>query len=261
MSSRRRGKSYEAKKSKDYSRFVRSEENRIVDIAKRKRLETSMRKHGFIPSLAISVQKIPGSNKFLVREGQHRLAMSEKLGIEFYYIEDDTEFDIASVNAASKVWDMKDYAMRFAASGNEDYAEALEFAERYRVTVGTACMLLAGASGFKAIAESFREGSFKVKEREWAEKVAELHQALYKQSKAARNNACLMACMAVCRVPGFSVARMVRNIKKCPEKIVSYSTRDAFLGMLEEIYNWRVRTTNMVPLKLQAVQALRRLES
>lgn len=63
--------------------------------------------------------------------------------------------------------------------------------------------------------------------------------------------------MAACRVDGFEVERFIRGAERCREKLVAYSTRDANLEMMEEVYNFGRTTKNLVPLKHLAIQAMR----
>lgn len=56
--------------------------------------------------------------------------------------------------------------------------------------------------------------------------------------------------MAVCRVEEFEPKRLLRNAERCREKLMPYSTREAYLVMLEEIYNFRQQ--KLVALKVLA---------
>ena len=61
--------------------------------------------------------------------------------------------------------------------------------------------------------------------------------------------------MAVCRVPHFDAKRFLRDANACREKLVVYSTRDGFLEMMEEIYNFR--QSKLVGLKAEAKIVMR----
>src|SRR5262245_51957840 len=102
-----------------------------------------MKKYGFLEVFPIVVYR-NGSDHFVVKDGQHRLAVAESLGLTVYYVEDDTDFDVAKVNEATKIWVLRDYAQKFAANGVKPYQEGLEFAERHGLPIGTAFSLLSG---------------------------------------------------------------------------------------------------------------------
>lgn len=63
------------------------------------------------------------------------------------------------------------------------------------------------------------------------------------------------ACMAACRVPGFDAKRLLAGAERCRERLVPYATRDAYLDLLETLYNWGRK--QLVGLKALAVMALR----
>jgi hypothetical protein len=71
-----------------------------------------------------------------------------------------------------------------------------------------------------------------------------------------RNMRFMEACMAVCRLEGFDVERMLSCSSRCRERLLSYSTRDAYLDMIEEVYNFG--RSKLVPLKMPAIEVMRK---
>lgn len=65
----------------------------------------------------------------------------------------------------------------------------------------------------------------------------------------------LEACMYAARIPGFDVGRLLSTAEHCVDKLRPYSTRDAYLVMLEEVYNFQKKTR--VPVKFAAEEAMR----
>lgn len=231
-----------------------SGENRPLDIKKHKKLLESMKEYGFLECFPIIVNR-NGGEHLIVKDGQHRLACAEALGLPVYYVEDKSDFDVAKVNVATKIWVLKDYAQKFAASGAKPYQEGLDFAQQYGLPIGTAFSLLGGTTTFSNFQEQFLSGTFKVKDRTWANAVASIYGPLTGMSKAVKNARMLEACMAVCRVPDFNPERLLGGAEQCREKLIAYSTRDAYLDMLEDIYNFRRR--QLVGLKSAAIMAMR----
>lgn len=70
-----------------------------------------------------------------------------------------------------------------------------------------------------------------------------------------RNTRFVEACMRVCRVEGFDSKRMLAGAERCREKLLSYSTMEAYLEMLEEVYNFGRK--QLVGLKAAAMMAMR----
>jgi len=241
--------------------FGRSQENRPLDLKKHRRLVESMKTYGFLRCFPIVCFRSDKGN-LVVKDGQHRLAIAESLGLTVHWIEETVDFDVAVINCTSKTWVLKDYAQKFAANGKADYQRGLapqfEFvahAEKHGFPIGPAFALLAGTTGITNVWESFVGGTFKVKDEKWANAVAGIYGPMLAMSSALDTARFLEACMAVCRVREFDTDRLLHNAAKCREKLVAYSNRDAFLDMLEEVYNFG--RSKLVGLRTAAIMAMR----
>lgn len=252
MSARLAGRKISA--TRDYRLFHRSAENRVVNVKKHKALERSMKRYGFLSCFPIVCYR-DGNKKLVVKDGQHRLAIAETLGLPVFWVEQDSDFDVAVVNSTAKVWVMRDYAEKFSASGIQDYEEGLRFLDTHKLPVGITFALLSGCTNFSNIEQPFKNGLFKIKDRSWADAVASLYGPLTAMSSDCRNARFLEACMAVCRVKTFDVDRLLGGAARCRDKLVSYSTRDAYLVMLEEIYNFGRKA--LIGLKADAMNAMK----
>lgn len=239
--------------TKNYRLFGRSAENRPLDMKAHKKLEQSMKQYGFLSCFPIVCYR--DGKGLIVKDGQHRLAIAETLGLPVYWMEEETDFDVAIINCTPKTWKLKDYAQKYAAQGKESYQSGLEFAEQYELPIGISFAMLAGTTTFGNIQDQFTRGDFKIKDSEWAYQVAGIYGPFKDLSPEKHNAQLLGAFMGVCRVPEFDPKRLLQNAKRCREKIVSYSTKDAYLEMIEEIYNFGRKT--LVPLKIMAANAMR----
>lgn len=241
--------------TKNYKLFGRSDENRPVNLKKHRPLEMSMKEYGFLRSFPISCRRDAAKN-LIVKDGQHRLAIAETLGLPVYWVEDPVDFDIAKVNNGQEKWQVRDFAEKFAINGVTSYRDGLEFADRHGLPVGTAFALLAGYTGFSGnLKGDFVSGKFRVKDRKWADDVAAIYVPLTTMAPLLRNARFIEACMAICRVEGFESKRLLQNAERCREKLVPFSTREAYMDMLEAIYNFG--RAKLVGLKAQATMALR----
>ena len=241
--------------TKNYRLFARhSGENRPLDIAKHKKLMDSMKLYGFLPCFPIIVVR-NSKGEMIVKDGQHRLAIAESLGLPVHYTEESVDFDVAIVNSSAMVWRLRDYAQKHAANGLKSYQEGMDFADQYGLPIGTAFSLLYGTTTFSNCTNAFIDGTWKVKDRKWAGAVAQAYVPLTKLSPAMKNARLIEACMAICRVEAFDVSRLISGAERCREKLVAYSTRDAYLDMLEVVYNFGRK--QLVGLKSLAVMAMR----
>lgn len=241
-------------KTKNYSMFQISIENRPLDITKHKRLKESMLKYGFLQSFPISCYRDDKGN-LIVKDGQHRLAIAQELGLVVHWIEDTQDFCVAEVNSTSKAWCIDDYARRFAADGNFNYQIALEFAEKTKIPISLAAGFLAGHCGSSNVMKDMKDGTFRIKDQEYAYNVADLYKGLLSLAPNIRHNNLILACAAVVRVKNFDQKRMLQNAARCREKLIKYSQREAFLQMLEDIYNFG--RSILVPLKIEAIEVMK----
>lgn len=241
--------------TKNYKLFKRHEgENRNLDLKKHKKLMESMKLYGFLPCYPIICYR-DKSGSLVVKDGQHRLTIAESLGLAVYWIEEEVDFDVAIVNSAQKAWAIVDYAQKFAANGYKDYQEGLEFVDAHGLPIGVGFALLAGTTTFSNVDDAYRSGDFKIKDRKWAEAVAGIYGPIVAMSPLVKNARFLEACMGVCRVQEFEAKRLIHSAEQCRDKLQSFSTREAYLEMIEDIYNFR--RSKLVGLKTLATMAMR----
>ena len=244
----------------NYRMFERSKENRLLDMKKHRRLKHSMEKYGFLKCFPlVCIRNSKGS--LVVKDGQHRLAIAEELGLAVYWVEQSSEedFDVALANGTVVTWTPQAYAEKHAANGLVAYREALAFHEEYHIPLTTACALLAGTVSYSNIVDDFKNGLFKIRERNWATNVASLYGPMCSLSTAIRNVRFLEACMAVCRIPDFDRGRMLLGAERCRDKLVSYSNREAYLDMMEVVYNFGRH--KLCSIKIPALEAMRERNS
>jgi len=240
--------------TKNYKLFKRhDDENRPLNVATRRKLMQSMKLYGFLKCYPIICYRTK-AGQLVVKDGQHRLAIAEELGLTVYWIEDASDFDVAIVNSAMKGWTNKDYALKWAANGVESYAKMLEFAERFDIAVQHAVALLSGTTVFTNVRDAFIGGTFKIKDQKWAEAVASLYSQIGQICPRIKDQFFMLACMAVCRIEDFDHGRLIVQAEKCREKLLKYGTRDGYLGMIEEVYNYGRRR---VPVTIPAQNAMR----
>lgn len=242
--------------TKNYRLFTRSVDNRPLNLRKRRDLRSSMKAYGFIPSQAISVMR-DKDKSLVVKDGQHRLALAEELGLPVYYVVDEVDWDVAAINNTPKTWSIADYAMKFSANGLKDYTELLEFCETHSVPHALAAAILNGSSSFSGgVSKMFKSGRFKIKDRPYAAMVVETYKGILEGSKEAANRPCLEACMAACRVESFDPDRLRHSAVSRRDEIVRFATRESYLKLFEDLYNFHRSRKNRIPLKFLAESAI-----
>lgn len=240
--------------TKDYRLFDRSKTNRPVHLEKRAALRASMEKYGWIPAYPMHVMR-NGQGRLVITDGQHRFEIAKELGVAVWFVECDEPIDVAEVNQGQKPWNISDYAGTYAQRGIQDYVEVQEFSAKYRIPLSIAAALMSGTLAYRNVFNAFCGGTWKIKDREFAERVAVIIEAASAFCRFAKGRAFVDAVAACCRVRGFSTERMINAIKRCPEKLAPYGTRDAMLVMLEDMYNFGKR--EMFALRIEAITAMR----
>lgn len=155
----------------DYDLFTLVKGNRQIHQGHVKNLMVSIMKKNLLRQNPISVNE-----KFEVIDGQHRLNAARGLGIPvpFKVMDGATLAEVQLLNAHNKQWVLNDYLNSFIIRGNRDYVELKEFVETYHISISIALQLLSGSTARPQEAiRVFKEGNFKIKDREEAEKFAD----------------------------------------------------------------------------------------
>lgn len=244
--------------TRNYRMFHVSEDNRPLDLSKRKALRDSMKTYGFLKSFPLSCVR-NGNKQVVVKDGQNRLAIAEELGLPVHYFIEDVDYDIATVNNAQMKWGLKDYAMKWANQGKEHYATLLSFIELHSIPISLGVSLCCGQvrAGGETLAK-FKKGAFEVTDYDFADRVASVYTQITSMSKDVRNRHFIAALTTACRIEGFEPKRLLDGARKRPEKLKSYSTRECYLDMIEEFYNFNRQ--KLIPIKMPALQILRERE-
>jgi hypothetical protein len=240
--------------TKDYRLFTHSRDNRPTDLSNRKVLQGSMEKYGFLPAYPLHCVRAK-DGKLEIRDGQHRFAIAQKLGISVWYVVLEDSASIPEINAGAIRWSPKNYAQCFAAQGNADYSELIAFAAEYSMPISLSAAILSGTICARNLSSVFHSGAFRVKSRERANSIAVVYSALIRLSKKVRNARMLEALYSVSYIPGIEMKRIIEGAERCPEKLIAYGTRDAYLTLLEDLYNFGRRVR--VAIKIPAENAMR----
>ena len=254
---RRRTKSQTVKQTSKYSIFSMADRNRTVclDSTKRRRLVESMQQYGFIPAYPIYVYRRDG--RMEVQDGQHRLAAARQLGLPVYYIEVSHGIDIPRIQNTQAPWTIRDYAESYANTGNPHYRHLLDFAEIHDIPLSTARAILSNRVGGRAgdMSSKFQRGEWKITSQENADRVVYLLSAVTSVAPQCRSRFLIAALFAYSLIEGVDDRQLTVNLHRKPELARQYGSRDGYLDMLEQIYNFGSRQA--VPIRICAENMLK----
>ena len=129
-------------KTKNYSKFVFSKENREIKTKTVLAIKESMTRFGFIPGRPVLITK-----EWLIVDGQHRFLAARDLGIEveFEILEGDHIDQMILLNSTQSNWSLEDYINSYANQNIDCYRRLLKFKEKYELNLSSAINILFGA--------------------------------------------------------------------------------------------------------------------
>jgi hypothetical protein len=153
-------------KTKNYSKFVFSKQNREIRPKTVLAIKESMQKFGFIPGRPVLITK-----EWLIIDGQHRFLAAKDLGIEveFEILEGNHVEKMIQLNSTQSNWTLEDYVTSYANQNIDCYRKLLKFQEKYDLNLSSAITIFFGA-GIKS-ADIKKGGVLKIREN--AEQIAE----------------------------------------------------------------------------------------
>lgn len=248
----------EIRQTKDYELFKLDPLNRSVTQVKK--LQESMNSYGFLDAYPIHVVAVNGH--FVIKDGQHRFesARSLDIPIKFVVCNSDKQLSIPGINGAQRAWSLRDYIASFKQQGIEDYATLMAFSETSRLSMGTSAALLCNNlpdNGTGNILDQIKSGKFKVKTLQFANDVSNVVAATASFVPWAKNAFWVAAVARVLRVKGVTVTTLIEKIKANPGMLHLMPTIDAFMQLIEDIYNYRCRAER-IPIKFLAIEESRK---
>lgn len=229
--------------STDYEQFTSSVEQRLMKPNLVAKITASMKKFGFIPTTPIVVDK---NNRIL--DGQHRFQSARNLGIAFYFVvADHMPIDtIREMAKASASWDFGDYVTSHIHQGNDNYIRLRDLKELSGL--GWSAFMNGCFTDGKTRRDDIILGRFSLTERNEADIMDFLGKFdLLKSLFAGWGNRSFVIACAVCfSHPNYNHDQMKQRLKYQSTMLVRCPNAEAYVKMLETIYNYRSHTNNII---------------
>ncbi len=244
--------SYKLNATKNYGLFELATFNR--DVNKTKKLEASMKQHGYIPAYPLHVVR-NGNGKLLIKAGHHRFEVAQRLGIPVFYIICEDTATIQEMEGATNPWTLKSYLQSFSRCGMADYQVVAEYVERTGIPLVCAMSMLGGHSaGSGNFQRAFKAGTYRIAGKDHAEQVATIIQRCKDAGfKYATANLFVAAMSRSLRVSSFSAKKFMQRVESRAGLLCRQVHLDAYMDMIESIYNHG--SQSKIPLAFMAKQA------
>lgn len=233
--------------SKNYDLFRLDKCNRSV--TRLNKLQASMKKWGFLDAYPLHVVK--NCSGFVIKDGQHRFESAKSLGIPVkYVICKEQGISIPEINNASRSWNIRDYCESYRKQGKSDYGELLLFSDTHKLPLTICAAMLSGSQAGADVGNAIKSGSLKIKGLGVANSVASIVTEARKHVNFATNRYFVDAVSKCVMTPEFSASHLIEKMQKNPGMLRQMPTGDAYLEMLETLYNYKSQRT--IPLRYMA---------
>ena len=239
----------------DYDLFKFNRNNRVINLNNRQKLFESLTENGFIKSFPLTVKMDHNDDKLEILDGQHRFVICKKMNLPVYYVIIENDFNIAKINSTSIAWTVDTYIESYCKQGLKQYIDIKNFKEKHGFSYSQACALLAGTVCHTNVMRAIKNGTYKIKDLIFAEKVAKLSNEILEVYEGAKRRTFLDVLYGICKLDDIDLNRLVKNCKKYSHLIKSYTNRKETLRMLEEIYNYK--RSNLYPLAINVLSKIR----
>ncbi|EHJ49506.1 ParB domain protein nuclease [Solidesulfovibrio carbinoliphilus subsp. oakridgensis] len=239
--------------TRNYGMFALHNLNRDVD--KITKLEKSMKANGWIPAYPMHVVREGGHLK--IKGGHHRFEVAKKLGIPVKYVVCDDKATIHELEDATTPWDWQDHLTSHVRNGNVNYLKVKKYQDETGIPLTCVVSMLGGnTAGSGNHTKAFKSGTFKVKDTAHLAVVADLVAAAKSAGfNGATNRNFVIALSKVAKADGLDLPRLKSKMTAHPYLFQKCTAVDAYLAVLEEIYNRK--RSDKVPLAFIANAAAR----
>lgn len=244
----------------DYSKFRLHEHNRVVmaeggSLQPRADLLKSMREQGFREECPV-IGYINEDGTVTIIDGHNRFATAAYLGLPVPYIaykrNGKGEFNPVAFSITQKSWSLNDVVKAYASQGTPEYIELLEYCERTSINIASAASMFMGELASSGnTRKKVKAGSLKIKDRQFPETVALITNEIGKFVKWNTTRNLVYAISRCLFVPEFHVDRFLTKLNTHYYLLEKQRTMDAYVGLIELIYN-RSSRGDYLYLKMEA---------
>ena len=228
-------------RTNNYELFEMHECNR--DLHDNQVLKESMRQHGFMPSSPLHCKR-NGNGTLKVIRGHHRLYCAKELKIPVYYIIDESNCDIFSLEGGSgQNWSVVDFATARAKDGDKNCASLIAFKKKHGLPIGAAASLVGGESaGSQNKNSQVKEGTFHSGDMKHANAVVRITDFCRDAGMAfATSFGFVSAISSALYVPEFDGEKFLAHAALYPRMMSRRARTVDYMQEVEMLYNYGAR--------------------
>ena len=231
-------------RTRDYSKFKFSKNNRNLDEAQVNKLVKSMKQKKITTIITVN-------NDMEIKDGQHRFESLKQLNEDVIYfkdhtIDDDQDYMIIS-NNNNKNWVNDDYLQLHLKKEKQKYPfnynsmpyHIFQQGRDRGISFGSLIKLVYNYEN-KNLSDGFRSGNLTIRDnKDFFEKCDYLKRAMNVNIKICKHRCFQSALINFLRRDDFDAEYFLRKIEKDPYLLKPHSTITGFENIIKEIYNYR----------------------
>ncbi len=132
----------------------------------------------------------------------------------------------------------------------------IDFSERYGIAVATSFAINADTIYAGNISDKLYSGEYKITNGARGIRIGEMFLAIWTNAKSLKDNLLVNALYACTFVESFEDQRLIEAAQKRPHLFSKQPTRDAYLQLIEEVYNFGRKVR--VAVKFEADEIMRK---
>jgi len=226
----------EVYQTKEYSKFKFRNDNRIINQNHVRSLVKNMKENGWEPGSYVVVNAL-----WEIIDGQHRTLAAIAAGIPINYtMEKKADFDtIRNLNRNQKNWLMNDHIHGFVAENNVHYVRLQNFMKQYPEFKITEAMMFCKNANVSIPRGTFESGQFTTKDMGKAALWASYLIRLKPFCKFFNRGIFVRAVITCLGNSKFDFEEFFHKVELRPTMLVPCGTREQFIELIEDIYNYR----------------------
>jgi hypothetical protein len=225
--------------------------------------------------IAVNGLKVPiiVNERLEVIDGQHRLQACKQVKepLKYFVSRGATVADAAAANQAGSNWNKRDWIDYHAARGNQDYLKlqtwiahcksmgvisldaAILFAQNNATTKTLykkdGQIIDKKVAGSVLLGNQLKVGTWQFGDEKTAFQLLEMYCELSETAAWTNKKLFITTMIRVSRISDFNLKWLLKQIKKYPQKWYNCVNGDAYIAMIEDIYNYNRNRSNRLPIK------------